>query len=130
MPIVVRWDDETHTYIDCKLIDPWDWDQYQTACHEWRRLVDEADGKVCIIFDFTETARMPRGALAHLQRTIVDPHPKTGIPIIVGANPLIRSIISTVLRLYPRTARSLTMVATHEDAIAHIKQWQWEGMDA
>jgi hypothetical protein len=130
MSIEVRWGDETHTYIDFRLIDPWDWDQYQAACDIWRSLVNEVDDKVCIILDFTETAHLPRGALAYLQKTIVDSHPKTGVPIIVGANPLIRSIINTVVQLYPITAKTLTMVATHEDAMDYIKQWQREGMDA
>ena len=125
MPIEVCWGDETHTYIDYRLTDPWDWDHYQVACQDWQSLADEADGKLCTILDFTETAYLPRGALAHLQKTAVNPHPMNGVLIMVGVNPLLRTIISIMQRLYPKAAQSLTLVATRAEAMDHVKQRQW-----
>ena len=121
MPIEVRWGDEAHNYIYYRLIDPWDWDHYQAMCPNWRHLADEADGTVCTIVDFTETAHLPRGVLVHLQKFVVNPHPNNGVIVMVGANPLIRAIINTMQRLYPKAAKSLTLVTTREEAMTQVK---------
>jgi hypothetical protein len=121
MPIYVSWGDETESYIHYQLFDPWDWEDYYEASLQWRELVNAANRPVVTLLDFSKSTRLPSGAMTHLKKAAMSEHPYFGGMVIVGFNTFIRIIVTTMMRIFPRSASQVHMAADLKEALTYVQ---------
>lgn len=100
MPVLVDWDNPEKTIIRYQFIDPWTWQEYhETHARGWA-LISTVRYTVDLILDFNQGGGMPSSALRHFQNAVESVHPNRGYVVIITTNPLIRSVMNALVRIY------------------------------
>jgi hypothetical protein len=123
MHIHYRWDDEQKTLLLLSLEDGWTWVEYHDVAREITGMIRELGYMVDLIVDNSAKIPFPSGsALSHLReitRLIPD---NLATIVLVGSNPVIKTINQILFRLVPTVAEITFMVDTREEAYAVIAQ--------
>lgn len=107
MSIIVQWDSAERSAVRFEIDGTWNWDDLNYANVEARRLLDNSNHKVSLIFDLQHGDWLPRGDLRRRGRiTAVDAHPNfAGVAVMVGADEYtatFESILRKVCGLFRR----------------------------
>jgi hypothetical protein len=126
MPVLVNWDNPEKTIIRYQFIDPWTWPEYHTTYRRGWALISTVNYTVDLIIDFSQGGGMPPSALRHFQTVAEQVHPNRGYIVVIASNPVIRSIMNTLARIYyfhPRAALG-SFAGDLEDAYRIVAQQQ------
>ena len=84
------------------------------------QLLDEMSYRVDMIGDMSQAQIPPRSLRDITLRMPQREHPNHGLIVLVGLNPLFRTILIVLQRVYPRRLERLKTASTRERAEAHI----------
>ncbi len=117
MPIDIVWDDPHQTIILITFVPLWTWEQFNQAVATSHAMRASVDHKVAAIFDFSEVVTLPSGALGYFRREYRNLQQNDDTLVVIGANPLVRSVGNMVASLTPRR-RKVFFVDTKAEARA------------
>lgn len=117
MSIEIVWDNSQKTAVHVRYIMPWDWNEYHQAMATLTEMAQKSDVKLNVIADFSQTQRLPAGALSHFNRSSQNSDTR-GIVVIVGANTFIRVLGNALLKINPIGTRNLYFTQTLDEARA------------
>jgi hypothetical protein len=100
MPVLVDWDNTEKTIIRYQFVDPWMWQEYQETYTRGWALISTVNYTVDLILDFSRGGGIPPDALRHFQPAVERVHPNRGYIVVITGNPLIRSVLNTLARIY------------------------------
>lgn len=124
MSVTVEWDNPEQTIIHYDLGSNWTWEELRKVMLETWPLITERK----VIVDGYMTSQhqhMPPNAMMHL-RTITQSRPlNTGVMVLVGANSMMKNMITTFMNIYNNMFQRETPLAfaeTVEEAREIIRQ--------
>jgi hypothetical protein len=111
-----------------EMLGHWRWDEVYPASRTGWDMLESVDHTVDAIIDFRNSLGIPTSGITHARNMIGKRHPRTGVTILVGTNPLLANLWSVFNRVYGRFVREqeFTMVATLADAYQILKKQQNE----
>lgn len=119
MGIAIDWANAEHTLLIYTFSAAWDWDHYYAVTDMGRDMIAGENHYVDVIFDFSESRLVPKGALKHFGNTfrgLSDQPQNMNRMVVVGAMGLL-VIIGNVLRnLYPKATANVFEALTIEEA--------------
>lgn len=87
MAVTVQWDDETaKNALVWTLVGRWTWFEFGQAWRDMTVMLDEVDGKVCLIFDVRRMSMLPPDITTKLKQDYLKPPPKAGRLLAVGVD--------------------------------------------
>lgn len=107
MPVLVDWDNPEKTIIRYQFVDPWTWPEYHTTYARGWALISTVNYTVDLIFDFSQGGGIPPSAIRHFQIVAQRVHPNRGYVVVIANNPVIRSIINTLVRIFLNYSRGV-----------------------
>lgn len=123
MPILVQWDDEPKTIINCIFNDPWNWDEFDTMVEETDLMIESVtQHPVDMIFDLTNGQRLPSNALGQFRKISRKEASYLGVIVLVRVSPFMQLIGDILDRLYPRWTKRMRLARTIEEARILINQ--------
>jgi hypothetical protein len=120
MSVEVRWYDESQTFLVIGLIYPWNWSELETGFKRSVEILDTVDHVVHFLVEFPIARGKPEGnGLAYLKRILQNnnAHPRAGVVYLVNPNPIARSMVQVIQRLYRGETHGLRIVANREEAL-------------
>jgi hypothetical protein len=127
MGCTIRWDDPEQTILLCEIDDPWTWEEFTSTVKQQIAMMETVDHRVHTIFHIkSPRLNIHGGAISHLKRLMEMTHPNEDQHLIVGAPGLIRSLISTLHKVYGlrQLVESYRFVATLDEAYEFLKQYE------
>ncbi len=112
MSVEVRWYDESQTFLVIGLIYPWNWSELENGFKRSVEILDTVDLPIA--------RGKPEGnGLAYLKRILQNnnAHPRAGVVYLVNPNPIARSMVQVIQRLYRGETHGLRIVANREEAL-------------
>jgi|GEM_PF-3480945 len=116
MPVSCRWDETESNLIIFRFEGRWTWDEWTAADGEWHRLVNSHPSVVTTLLDFRAGRRPPPNLGLHMQNIARENHPKRGMVLIVGNDPVLNVIGKAMLSLFPMAGRRVRIFSTQEEA--------------
>ncbi|MEQ8672125.1 MAG: hypothetical protein RLP44_20975 [Aggregatilineales bacterium] len=129
MSITIEWDNPERTILRYDIRDTWRWQDARDAIDTIFTMMDNAEADViCTIPHFVGKVNLPPDGLKHFAELTERSHPKAGLTVIVGANFMMRSVISTVRGMYTMTGRSVDFdyADTLDDARRKIERFMMQ----
>jgi galactose-1-phosphate uridylyltransferase len=125
MSIVVGWDNTDKTIIRWQFVNDWSWDDYYGALQVSRQLNQQARGMVDIIVDMRASQTLPNNIFTHAQNVLQTRSLNIGVIVVIGLNPLLRSVYNTFKNLHDTLTRGshteLHLVAAEAQAYQLIQ---------
>jgi hypothetical protein len=119
MAVMVYWDE---TAAHCLRVDirlPWDWQEFQAATQEAKRLLANADTALGFIVDVREAGDLPPTGFISYSRVCLQELPS--LPLVFVANtPIMQIIFQPIVQLF-RQRRRFYFVKTVEEARKLLK---------
>lgn len=130
MGIELYWDNDERTVMLCEITGSWTWDEMYQTLEKIKKVTDAADYEIGAILDVSQGISVPGGtiftptALEHAKRMLKMGEGGTGPVVIVGANPMIRTIYQTFHNLDRKALGNVRFAATVDEARAMLAQRQ------
>lgn len=104
MAIDLYWDDDNLTTLLCVFDGRWTWNELHATMKTIRQITEDLPHEVAAIIDVRKGAHLPEGmftpqALERARGLLQMGEGGTGSIVVVGANPIIRTIFEAVSRL-------------------------------
>lgn len=101
MPWEVRWYDDAETIVLLRARPPWDWAEFDAAMDAMVALVRSKPHPVHAIYDLDAhySKLSPSGIVQSAQRAYRNAPPNSGVGVLVGANTVVRTLLSTVSKM-------------------------------
>ncbi len=120
MPVNVSWYNEQKTALHYAFSPDWTWDDFYTVKPQADAMIGETAHDVALILDLTESRLgLPTSTLTNIRALLASAHPREKPIILVGSNPLIRTIVLLVGRIF-KPLKPLLLFATMEETRAFI----------
>ncbi len=100
MPVTNIWDNTDKTIMYVGVIGRWTWDEMYNASQVSYAMIDSVKHEVCVIIDFSQSISMPKNAMTHARNMIGQRHPRNGMAVFVGVNPIFVSMWQLFVRIY------------------------------
>jgi hypothetical protein len=99
MAITVEWANEQKTAFCWTFEGRWTWIEYSAGMQRSNTLAREVSHRIDVIVDMRNSGVVPTSALSYIKFERADQPEKMGRIVVVGASPLVRTIILVLGRL-------------------------------
>lgn len=124
MSVRYGWFDEARTIIRYDFAAGWQWAELEDAITNVDRMIREVDYPVYTIVDMSQISRIPPDILSSIHWGTFNAAPNWRFGIFVGANALLKALLNTFSRLYPRFRERYLVADSIEEAVALIAERQ------
>jgi hypothetical protein len=123
MSVTVRWDNEDHTVLRLDFEAPWTWAEQQQAIDQAKPMAESVSWTVDIICDLHNGPEFPLGfPMKYLRRTAEMVPNNAGITIVVGASPLVQSLLLATMQVFANVKYRTFFAHSLEDAYAMLDE--------
>ena len=101
MAIELYWDNDAQTVMLCEFDRNWTWDEMYSTLNKIKNITDNAEQIIAAIIDLRKGVSLPGGSIfspttfEHAKKMIKMGEGGSGPVVVVGANPLIRTVYTT-----------------------------------
>ncbi|MFN8527638.1 MAG: hypothetical protein U0670_03400 [Anaerolineae bacterium] len=121
MPVNGEWLDEARTIWQYNFIGRWTWEEFyavSTRMHEEFRTLEH---RIDMIANFEQSERIPAGAISEVSNITQTAPPNWGCAVVIGANMLIRSLVSVFGRVFSQWKDKYIVARDQEEALQRIR---------
>jgi hypothetical protein len=110
MPVDVRWLDDSRTTLIQLPHDNWTWEEFYETTDEAFAMLEESNGKVDVIIDWSQTQNWPLNTTVHGRKLLSRQHPKQGIMVFAGMNAVLSGIFSVFMQMNRAALKDRTVL--------------------
>lgn len=122
MSITVNWFDPEHTIIHYDFEGQWSWGELNEVVNQVNEMVRSVGHRVDVIIDVTNGQSTPSGAFSQIQGITAKAPDNWGMGVFVGASGLVRVLVTTFLKIYPRFNQRYALTDTVAEALDIIRE--------
>ena len=122
MSIQIDWVDDEKTIIQYHFERRWTFEDLQTAIDTVNTMLETVDYPVFIIINITDSTIVPSGILTQLRVRSSNAAKNWAGGVFVGANALVKTLLSTFIKVYPGIGKRYAVVETVDQALKVIAE--------
>jgi hypothetical protein len=122
MAIHSDWDNESKTIIRREMSGTWSWDEYIENNRHEHEMAISVPHDVRLIIDTRQSLTLPIGALIQFKRALESNSKAIKLNLVVGANPMLRTVHQILMQLFPHFVGRVILVKTFDEAYDLIEQ--------
>jgi hypothetical protein len=117
-------EDEDFLLVHAIYHDPWTWRDFYLSLAADDAITRKAEGRTIYrVLDLSATRFVPPGAVRHLRRVRHKwTQGSSGLTVLVTTHPLLRAVVRTLSRMFPRLRPYLRHAASVEEAYSLIER--------
>jgi hypothetical protein len=125
MGIELFWDNDEQTVLLCEFDGKWTWDDMHRTVKTIKKITDETDREIAAIVDVRQGVSAPGGSfftpqgLDNAKELLKSADKGTGPIVIVGVNPIFKSLYEAASKMNPRATANIHFADTMKQA----RQW-------
>jgi hypothetical protein len=126
MAIDLYWDDDNLTTLLCVFDGRWTWDELYATLKTIRQITDDLPHEVAAIIDVRKGAHLPEGlftlqSLERAKQLMQMGEGGTGMMLVVGVNPMIKTVFEAVSKLDRNAAANVRFFESVKQARDYLK---------
>ncbi len=121
MSITVQWLEKNEGTLYSYFPNTWDWPEFRRANDDIRQMLAYHTEPVYHLMDFSECHLLPSGCLTQMRNALITRPPCVELVVVVEGNMFVTSLMSILLRVYPKL-RGLLVIANDMVEVQHLIQ--------
>lgn len=121
MGIDVEWVDKEKTILCFKYVGVWNWTEFHENVLQANQMKDSVEHTVDHIYDVTESAPLPRGAITQFYNLRKRAHPRLGRLVLVTEDRFYMALYNIMKKMYSDLGANFVIMLNLEEAIAELK---------